>query len=326
MKLAKNIYSPDTSPLKTAILVLDDCNTLSFAAAVDPMRAANRRAGKPLFNWEFYTALGAPAHLTSGLRVEGAPIADLVQCDLLIIVAGFRLKDHATPRLLSSLKRLARFGTPMAAIDGGPYLLASAGLLDGHQATTHWEDLDEFASQFPNIQTRRDRFCISGPFATSGGAAPCIDMMLHLIDARYGSDLAQSVGGAFLYDPMPAGQQSPRSTPRPVRHQPQIARALELMETTLDDPLPLARIAAHAGVSLRTLELRFRAHLGRSPKAHYLSLRLAEAHRLAADTLQPVHDIALATGFASPSSFSRAFRAAFGTTARAVRQAQSARK
>ena len=320
MKLEKTVFSPDPRPLHTALLVFDDCNTLSLAAAVDPMRAANRRAGKTLFRWQFHTPNPAPVHLTSGLAVTGTPITELTHCDLLIIVAGFRLQDHATPRLLASLRRLARLGTPMAAIDGGPWILASAGLLDGHQATTHWEDLDEFASRFPQIDTRRDRFCLSGPYATSGGAAPCIDMMLHLISTRHGTDLARRVAGAFLYDPMPAGQQSPGSVPRPLRHHPQIARALELMETTLDDPMPLPDIATRCGLTLRSLELRFQRHLGRSPKAHYLSLRLSEAHRLATDTALPTRDIALATGFNSPASFARAFRTAYGTSTRTLRQ------
>ncbi len=320
MIFEKNIFSPNQNALDTAILVLDDCNTLSFAAAVDPMRAANRRAGRTLFRWRFFTPSGEKVHLTSGLVVDAPAIANLATCSLLIIVAGFRLEEQATPRLLSSLRRLARQGTPMAAIDGGPWVLASTGLLDGHIATTHWEDLQAFSIRFPQVNVRRDRFCISDRFATSGGAAPCIDMMLYLIDKRHGSDLSRRVGGAFLYDPVPASQQSASSAPRSVRRNAHIARALSLMDATLEDPLPIPVIATRSGLSLKTLELRFQSHLGLSPKAHYLTLRLSEAHRLVTDTSLPIRDVALATGFGSPAAFSRAFRSAYGTTARALRQ------
>ncbi|TCL10183.1 AraC family transcriptional regulator with amidase-like domain [Shimia isoporae] len=313
------VFHPNPRPLTTAILVLDDCNTLSFAAAVDPMRAANRRAGKPLFDWQFFTATGTPASLTSGLNINGPAIAKLTSCDLLLVVAGFRLEDHATPALLSSLRRIAGQGTSIAAIDGGPWLLARAGLLDGQIATTHWEDLEEFATRFPNVNTRRDRFCISGRFATSGGAAPCIDMMLYLIGTRFGKTLAQRVGSAFLYDPLPAGSQPLTSTPRKVRRNPRLARALERMEATISEPLPIPDIAAHAGLSVRALELRFQTHLGLSPKATYLQMRLEEALRLAQDTSYPVRDIALATGFISPASFARAFKEAHGQSVRSLR-------
>jgi len=317
------IFRPNPNALNTAILVLDDCNTLSFAAAVDPMRAANRRAAKPLFNWTFYTANGHPAALTSGLEITGSAISKLVACDLLLVVAGFRLEEHATPSLLASLRRIAQQGTTIAGIDGGPWLLARAGLLDGETATTHWEDLEEFATRFPQVNTRRDRFCVSGRFATSGGAAPCIDMMLHLIATRFGEPLARRVGGAFLYDPLPAGSQTLTSAPRKVRRNPRLARALEHMEATLSDPLPIPQIAAHVGLSLRALELRFQTHLGQSPKAAYLQMRLEEALRLATDTSLPVRDIALATGFNAPATFARAFKSAHGQSVRDLR-AQSA--
>ncbi len=320
MKTAKNIFEPSDQPLDTALLVLDDCNTLSFAAAVDPMRAANRRAGKTVFKWKFFTPNGSDVVLTSGLKIQGPPISHLTKCDLLIVVAGFRLKEQATPRLLASLRRITDQGASLAAIDGGPWLLARAGLLDGHTATTHWEDLEEFATRFPQVDTRRDRFCISGNVATSGGAAPCIDMMLHLIHSRFGADLARRVGGAFLYDPMPASTQSPSSTPRLVRRNPRIARALEYMERTLADPQPIPKIAAQAGLSPRALEMRFQTHLAKSAKATYLHLRLEEALRLVTDTSLPIGDIALATGFASPSSFARAFKAAHHQSARDLRR------
>lgn len=322
MKSAKNLFYNANSPLETAVLVLDQCNTLSFAAAVDPMRAANRRAGRSLFRWQFYTADGADARLTSGLKIEGAPLATLDQCDLLILVAGFDLEAHATPRLLASLRRLKRGATALVAIDGAPWLLAQAGLLDGHSATTHWEDLEDFATRFPNVDTRRDRFVIDPPFATSGGAAPGIDMMLHLIGARFGTSLATRVASAFVYDPVPPGQQAtgPGTAPRPIRRNPQIARALDLMQRHIDDPLPIPAIAARLSLSTRSLEQRFQTHLGQSPHKYYRHLRLNEAHRLAIDTTMAVQSIAAATGFASQASFARSFRQAHGLSVRDLRR------
>lgn len=321
MKPAENLLPQTPGPINTAVLVLDQCNTLSFGAAVDPMRAANRRAGRPLFNWRFFTASGTPSRLTSGLQIEGPPISQLDSCDLLILVAGFDLERHATPRLLASLRRLHSLGAAMAAIDGAPWLLARAGLLDGHSATTHWEDLEDFATRFPAVDTRRDRFVIAPPFATSGGAAPGLDMMLHLIGARFGASLAARIASAFVYDPLAPGEggTGPGSAPRAIRRNPQIARALDLMQSHIDDPLPIPRIAAHMNVSTRGLEQRFHTHLGQSPHQYYLQLRLNEAHRLAIDTSLSVAAIAAATGFASQSSFARAFRAAHGLSVRALR-------
>ena len=319
MKSANNILQPEQRALKTAVLVLDDCNTLSFASAVDPMRAANRLADRPAFDWDYVTATPEPAMLTSALKVPGIPLARLDGCDLMIVVAGFQLARHATPSLLAGLRRIARSGATMAGIDGGPWLLAEAGLLDGHAATTHWEDLDNFSTRFPDVDVRPDRFTVSGNRLTSGGAIPAIEMLLHIIAARHGAGFASRVAGLFLYEgaPEPSTPQSRMGAPH--RHNALTAKANKLMQTALDDPLPLAEIASALGTSPRTLQQQFRLRLNTTPQDHYLQLRLAEARRLVTDTDLPLMDVALATGFASQSSFARAFRTAHGQSARDLR-------
>jgi len=319
MKNAKSILSPTTAPLSVSVLVFPETNTLSFAAAVDPLRSANRQAGKPLFEWSYVTPGDAPVALTSGVSVTGIPLSKLIKTDLLLVVAGFDIQRHTTPAISAGLRRVFDGGAYVAGVDGGPWMLAQAGLLDKETATTHWEDLSEFASQFPEVTTVANRFCISGRTMTCAGAVPALDMMLHLIAARYGKRLAAQVAGAFIHDSTtdPARPQT-RAGPDP-RHNRLTARASELMQQALETPLSIPDIAMALQVRPRTLETQFKARLGQSPKAHYLSLRLAEALRLVTQTEMPVIDIALATGFGSAASFSRAFRAAHGTSARTLR-------
>jgi len=283
------------------------------------MRAANRMAGRTLFDWHYVTATGVPATLTSDISVPGNTLARLDKCDLLLIIAGFALERHATPALLASLRRIATSGATLAGIDGGPWLMARAGLLDGYHATTHWEDLEAFATRFPAVTPLQNRFHIDGPRMTCGGALPAIDMMLHLIGARFGASLAARVAGAFIHDtsPDPARAQS-RSGPNP-GHNAITSKASALMEQSLDAPLNITDLARRCATSPRSLQAQFRARLSTTPQAYYLRLRLTEALRLVTDTTKPLTEIALATGFASQSSFARAFRAAHGTAARSLR-------
>ncbi|EAQ47455.1 transcriptional regulator, AraC family protein [Roseobacter sp. MED193] len=319
MKSAKNILQPEHRPLKTAVLVLDECNTLSFAAAVDPMRAANRLAGRCVFDWDYVSATEEAPMLTSGLTVPGFPLARLEDCELLIVVAGFQLAQQATPSLLAGLRRIAAKGTTIAGIDGGPWLMGEAGLLKGHPATTHWEDLENFASRFPDVDCRNDRFTVSDQRLTSGGATPAIEMMLHIISCRHGAGFAARVAGLFLYDG-PAVPTRPQSRLGGHKHNALTAKANALMEAALDEPLTLTTIADRLGTSPRSLQQQFRLRLGTTPQDHYLHLRLAEARRLVSDTDLSLMEVALATGFTSPSSFARAFRVAHGTSARELRQ------
>ena len=305
-----------------AILVLKDSNLLSLACAVDPLRAANRRAGRRLFQWEFFTASGDPASLTTGLDVPGKAIERLERADLLTVIAGFNLEARATPALLASLRRLAPRCAQIAGIDGGGWILARAGLLDGHSATTHWEDLAAFATRFDRVSALRHRYVTSGKYLTAGAAGPGLDMMLALIEQRTNPRLARDVAGAFLYAPSPGSDQpqTPHSGPALARRHPAVARALSLMSEHIETPLSIAEIARQMSVSPRSLETRFARALGQPPKSAYLALRLAEAYRLALESDMTVQDIAFATGFTSQSSLSRAFRAAHGSSIRALRR------
>lgn len=315
------IFRPATATLTVGVLVMPEANAFSLAACVDPMRAANRRAGRSLFDWRFLSPTGRPSPVTAGFSVDCQPLDDRVRPDLLMVIAGFRLEEQATPELLTRLRRLAPRLSAVGGVDGGSWFLARAGLLDGHRATTHWEDLETFASRFPAVDVRRDRYVISGPMITTGGAAPCLDLMLELIRARHGVELALRTAGAFLYEPEFGGAMPQRGVParRIGGKDPVVGRAIALMEASIEQPQSIAEIAATVGLSQRRIEMLFAEHLATSPGRFFLDLRLDEARRMITDTGHSIQEIALRTGFASQTAFARAFRARFQTVPSALR-------
>lgn len=321
MKSETSLFVADPRPLSFGVLLMQDANAFSLAACVDPMRAANRRAGRTLFRWSYLSPQGGPVTLTAGFDVTTQPLTDHPDYDALIIVAGFRLEEQVTRDLLARLRRIAPQVRAMGGVDGGSWFLARAGLLDGHAATTHWEDLENYASRFPAIEVRRDRYVISGPYVTTGGAAPALDMMLHLIGSRYGAELALRVAGAFLYEPLHAPSVPQQALPaaRISRADPALGRAIALMEEGIEHPPAIAEIARSLGLSQRRLEMLFAERLGTSPGRFFLDLRLDEARRMVTDSTLPLQEVALRCGFASQMAFARAFRARFGGTASALR-------
>ncbi len=321
MKPEENIFVRDPAPLAIGILILPDSNMLSLAACVDPLRAANRRAGKAVFSWHLTSPDGGEITLTSGIDITTTRLDSRPDFDALIVVAGFNLTELATPSLIRRLRDVAPRMRAIGGVDGGGWILARSGLLDNQTATTHWEDLEEFADVFPRINVVRDRFTISGKYFTTGGASPAIDMMLHLIRSRHGARLAEAVASAFIYETVqtPSAPQAPVSTARLQRTAPKVARAIEIMGAALEDPPPSAKIAKMVGLSTRGLEMLFQKQIGQSPGAFFLSLRLQEARRLALDTASAVQVIALRTGFTSQAVFARAFKRDFGMSVRDLR-------
>ena len=196
-----DIFTPSNEKLRVTLLVLPDSSMMSLASALDTMRAANRIASRDLFEWKIATLNGKPARLTCDLIIEPDFLLDAnTSGDVLIVIASFNQQYHAGPAHLKLIKRIARNFSAVGGIEAGSWILARSGLLESRSATTHWEDLEEFATHFPKVDLKADRFVIDRSVFTTGGASPTFDFMLYLIRKRYGYPLAIEVSSAFIYD------------------------------------------------------------------------------------------------------------------------------
>jgi transcriptional regulator GlxA family with amidase domain len=309
------IFAPSTDPLTLAVLVLPHASILEVASVLDPMRSANRHLGTEAFRWRVVSPDGTAVPLTCGLSLPSVGgIAAAETADGLVVVAGYRWTETATRPLVAAIRRMAPRFRAVIGIDTGPWVLARAGLLDGHKATVHWEDLEDFAAAHPAVEVLPDRYAISGNRITVGGAIPAADFMLHLIRSRLGAAVAVQVAGSFITTPRPADapQVSGAAMPGPLARDPRLVAAMARMEARLDAPETVATTARAVGLSVRRLEGLFRSELGQSPADWGRDLRLQAARRMLTDTRHPLLDIALRTGFTAQAAFSRAFRRRFG--------------
>jgi transcriptional regulator GlxA family with amidase domain len=307
------IFSPATAPLDIAVLVLAHCSILEVACVLDPLRAANRHLGYEAFRFRVVTPDGQPAPLTCGIEIPASgPLTSAEGAQVLIMIAGYRLDLVATRPLIRDLRRLAPRFALIGGIDSAPWVLARAGLLGGHRATVHWEDLEDLSYAHPDVEVLPDRYVIDRNRMTAGGATPAQDLMLHLIRARHGAPLARQVAHSFLATARDGSE--PQVAPRfkDPTLDPRVSRAIAYMQARLDQPQTMAQTASAIGLSPRRLESLFAQSLGTSPGAYALGLRLAAARRMITDTRHPLAEIALRCGFSSPATLSRAFRAKFG--------------
>jgi len=294
------------------ILVLPETNLILVASVIEPMRAANRIAGRPLYDWTIYSPDGAPIETKSGIPI---PVSGIFrpqrETSPLFILSSYNWQRSATSQLKMLLSQTARHRELMAGIESGSWLLAETSLLDNFSATTHWEDFEDFTTTYPQVTMVRERFVIDGKRITTGGSLPTLDLMLELIRRAHGYSLALEVSRLFIYEQertrgdllqMPAIGNMRILDPR-------VGAAVKLMEETVEAPLTLARLARRIGVSTRHLQDLFRDTMGVAPHEHYLALRLNAARRKVIETRLEFADIAAISGFNSSSSFSRSYRA-----------------
>lgn len=311
---------PSTKPRRFTFLLLDRFTMLPFTAAIEPLRLANRAAGQVLFDWRLVGPHGDMAVCSNGSRVmvdaglggDAVPGRD----EVIIVCGGTEIAREATRPVLSWLRRQARSGAAMGAVCTGAWVLAEAGLLDGRKATIHWENHDGFAEAFPQVDLFRSVFVYDGNRLTAAGGTSSIDLMLHLIAEAHGDALAAEVADQMLHTAIRTDQDRQRlsiPTRIGVRH-PRLAAVIARMEANLEEPISPARLALDAGMSTRQLERLFRRYLNRSPKRYYMETRLARARNLLMQTEMSIIEIALASGFSSPSHFSKCYRAQYGST------------
>ena len=318
----------DATPFAVTVVVLPGSSLMTVASVIDPWRALNRVSGAERAAWRVVTPEGGAVPMTCGLPLAGEALAPDAGGDLLAVVAGFDVLEHATRPVLAALRRVVpRFGL-VAGIESGAWVLGALGLLDGRRATAHWEDLEDFAASHPETDVVADRWVVDGRVMTAGGASPAFDLTLSLIRDRWGETTALDVASVFVYEETRAGAdpQPLVSMGRVAAREPRVAAAVRAMEGALERPLPTEVLARRAGVSVRRLETLFREVLGTTPGAYYAGLRLLAARRLVTDTALPLSEVALRTGFGSASAFSRAFRRHAGMTAQEARARARARR
>ncbi len=306
-----NIFAPSQRRIKATLLLIPDSCIMSLASVLDVMRAANRQSQQPLFSWEIVTLDGAAAQLTCGLSIyPDRRLDQSCKGDVLIIICGFNQDKHISLKQLRQLHAVLPNFSALGGIEAGGWILARTGRLDGKQATTHWEDLEDFARRFPQVITKPDRYVIDGNLFTTGGASPTFDFMLHWIRQRFGYQLALDVASVFIYDGTHQGTDAQHyvSLGRLKQHEPRVAAAIRLMEQHIETPLPLPEIARQLRVSVRTLAHLFTQTLEIPPGRYYRHLRLQTARRLVLDTRLAMQEIALRTGFGSLAAFSRQFK------------------
>ncbi|MEU3959152.1 DJ-1/PfpI family protein [Streptomyces buecherae] len=207
----------------------------------------------------------------------------------LVVVPGWQTSTLRTgpgpgPALLERMRAHHAAGGTVASVCAGAEALGQAGLLDGRRCTTHHAHQDELAARYPRATVVRDvLFTSDDRVVTSAGIASGIDLALHLLSVRHGPALAARVARGMVVYARRNGHEP--QTSAMLRHRAHlddtVHRVQDLIDARFTEPLTLARLADHAGVSQRTLTRLFgRATGGLTPLRYQQTLRLERAAHL----------------------------------------------
>ena len=317
------------SPRRFVFVLMENFTLLSFSSALDALRIANRMSGKTLYQWTFIGENEGVVSCSAGTQFKlDNSLIELHRDDTVLLCGGTSIQEATTKKLIGWLRREARRGLTIGGLCTAAYPMAKAGLLDEKKATIHWENQDSFAEEFLEVELTKTVFVCDGNRYTTAGGTSSIDLLLKIIADEHGEELANAVADQMIYSSIRTDQDTQRlSVPTRigVRH-PKLSKVIQMMEINIEEPISPSILAKDVGMSTRQLERLFRRYLDRSPKRYYMELRLQKARNLLMQTDMSVINVALACGFASPSHFSKCYRAHYDTTPYRERGSHAAKR
>jgi len=309
---------------KIACLVFPDVMSLDVTGPVQVFASANvelQRQGRaavyqPLLLGESLEPVASSCGIRLGVDACWHDLAP-AELDTLLVPGGQGVDvQRQNPALLAWLRRAEGEVRRLGSVCSGALLLAEAGLLQGHRATTHWADVPSL-QRFADVEVQGDRLHTFDPqdaqashLFTSAGVTAGIDLALALVEADLGRPLALAVAQRlvmFLRRPGGQAQFSPLLTPSAGRVQ-RLARLLEWIPAHLADDLSIEALAFQAHMTPRTLCRLFKQEVGMGPGRYVEQVRLEAARNLLLDGQASVATTARLTGFGHPENLRRTFQ------------------
>jgi transcriptional regulator GlxA family with amidase domain len=223
------------------------------------------------------------------------------------------------------IRQCYRGGSTIYTACSGSILLASTGLLDGREATSHWGYQDLFRRSFPAVRFNPEpNLVITDPTArivTAGGTTSWHDLALHIIARHCSPGEALRIAKVYLLKWHGEGQLPFQSL---VRRQPHadsvVRRAEDWLAAHFPEAHAVASVVAACGIPERSLKRRFKIATGSTLMAHVQNLRIEEAKRLLESENTAADDIAPIVGYHNPAFFRRLFKRSTGLTPGAYRR------
>lgn len=280
--------------------------------------------GHPPYRVRYLAGNLDPLKTNSGLTVMANVQLDSVTTpsDTLLVPGGIRVVDGEVipendPAIVAWLRSHGGAARRLAAVCAGSHLLAEAGLLDGHTATTHWATAERLAADHPGVTVTPDPiFLRSGRIWTSASITAALDLAVALVADDHGEDLAREVARRLvMYVHRPGGQSQfsvPLSAPASTRSD--FASLRRWIDDHLDGDLSIPVLAERLGVTSRHLSGVFKAEAGTTPAAYVEAARVERSRWLLERSDRPLPAIASDAGFGSVEAFHRVFRGALGVT------------
>ncbi|WP_341207002.1 DJ-1/PfpI family protein [uncultured Psychrosphaera sp.] len=198
--------------MNVGIYIYDDAEVLDFSGPFEVFSTANRLSN-PLNIFNVFlvaenTGTSSSSNITLPIKARGGynvlPHYDFTNhpnIDVLIVVGGVHTHELNKAAVINWVAQQDKSANVVASVCTGAFILAQAGVLNGLNVTTHWEDINDLQQAYPNLTViSGKRWVDEGKYITSGGISAGIDMSLHLVSKLVNIQLAENTAKQMEFD------------------------------------------------------------------------------------------------------------------------------
>jgi len=305
-----------------AVVAFDDMVLADFAIPCEIFSRVELKDGTKPYQVK---VCGVERNSSNSLCGVAAPftLRALHNADTIVVPGSMEYTSVAPAALLNSLQRASERGARIASICTGAFILAQAGLLDGLMATTHWVACEALREHFPKLNVDQNALFVDNEtILTSAGASAGFDLCLHMIKKDFGAGIAADAARMNVMPLARPGGQAQFIRREPIaRHTGALQSLLDYIDQNPGEDLSVIRLAERGAMSVRTLHRKFEAITGMTPAQWVQNSRILYAQTLLETSEKSIEQVALLSGFGSPSTFRERFRAIVGVSPMSYRRA-----
>lgn len=320
------------SPIEVAIVAVPETAGSALYGMVDVLLAAGNiwqtlvRSGETvrLFDVHIVSEQGKPFVCGNGIPVSpDYSINDDVTPQIVILPELWLGPDENMkgryPALMDWICQQYANGAFLYSACSGAIMLASTGLLDGCEATSHWGYQDLFRKSFPKIRFKPAPNLTfadpSGRIVTAGGTTSWHDLAIHIISRHCSPGEALRIAKVYLLKWHDEGQLPYETLVRNNVHADAVVKACEvyLKQHYLDSDA-IQQTVTQANIAERTLKRRFKIATGSTLIEYLQNLRVEEAKHQLECSDSSVESICYDVGYEDVSFFRRLFKRRTGMT------------
>ena len=186
--------------MNIGIYIYNQAEVLDFSGPFEVFSVANRLAK---LGWNIWLVAEEESLVEARGVFQVKPhysIQNVPELDVLIVGGGVHSDELRKTEVINWIRKTAEKTWITGSVCTGAFLLAEAGLLDGLEVTTHWEDISDLHRNYKNLQVREGiRWIEQGKLFTAAGISAGIDMSLELVSRLASAELAERTATQMEY-------------------------------------------------------------------------------------------------------------------------------